>query len=246
MMGHTHALSGCAVWLVSMPLLSHAGMHLNPGEVAAGAAVCAGAALLPDLDHHDGTIANTYGPFTKVLCRGVAAISGGHRHATHTIAFAIAMALGCDWLSQHAVKAWWVVLFLIVGLGLRGVGVQVPRSDHFSALLNAALAGGITFLLAHQHFGQPTIPLHVFGLTLDWAGLAVGLGCLIHTLGDCLTPEGCPLLWPAQFRIEVPLVPRTDGAAEKWVIAPLLTFGVIILAVRSAMGDVAVHWLTRK
>src|SRR5215475_9986486 len=85
MMGHTHALAGAAAWLGVVPLLADHGMRMTPGQVLAGSVVCAGAALLPDLDHHDGSIANAFGPVTHVLCRFVAAVSGGHRHATHSL-----------------------------------------------------------------------------------------------------------------------------------------------------------------
>lgn len=245
MMGHTHALSGAAAWLALAPILSEHGMRMTPAQVAAGAIVCAGSALLPDLDHHDGTIANTYGPFTQVLCRGVAAVSGGHRHATHSFAFAIGAMFGANWLAEHAVKVWWGMLFLLVGLGLRGVGVRIAKSDHFSALFNAAIAAGVTLLLARLHFGGPGISYGWSGHYLEWAGLAVGIGCTMHILGDCLTPEGCPLFWPVQTHLEIPIVPRTDGRAEKWVVAPILTLAIIVLTFRTTAGTFATHWLQR-
>lgn len=244
MMGHTHALAGAAAWLAAAPFLAEHGMRMTPGQVTAGAVVCAGAALLPDLDHHDGTIANTFGPVTRILCKGVSLISGGHRHATHSLAFCVLMAVGADLLADHVVKAWWVMLFLLIGLGLRGIGIRVPEREHFDALLNAAIAGGLTYLMAGMHFAGPGIGLH--GFTLGWAGLAVGIGCLTHVITDSLTPDGCPVFWPIQYCVAVPVVPRTNGAVEKWVVTPLLTLGVVILAVRSAAGSFAVHWLQHR
>jgi membrane-bound metal-dependent hydrolase YbcI (DUF457 family) len=241
MMGHTHALAGAAAWLGIVPLLADHGMRMTPGQVLAGAVVCAGAALLPDLDHHDGSIANAFGPVTHVLCRIVAAVSGGHRHATHSLLFCLLTALGADWLATNAVQVWWGVLFLLIGLGLRGVGIRVPEREHFNVLLNGAIAGGLTYAMAGMHFAGPGID--IFGYVLGWAGLAVGLGGLTHVLTDCLTPEGCPVLWPIGFRMEVPVVPRTDGLMEKWVVTPLLTLGIVILAVRSTVGSFATHWL---
>jgi membrane-bound metal-dependent hydrolase YbcI (DUF457 family) len=241
MMGHTHALAGGAAWLGTVPLLADHGMRMTPGQVVAGSVVCAGAALLPDLDHHDGTIANALGPVTRILCRGVAAVSGGHRHATHSLVFCVLSAIGADWLAEHAVRAWWVMLFLLIGLGLRGIGIRVPEREHFNVVLNGAIAAGLTYVMAGMHFAGPGIDLH--GYTLGWAGLAVGLGSFVHVLTDCLTPAGCPVLWPVQARIEIPLVSRTDGVMEKWVVTPLLTLGIIILAIRSAAGSFATHWL---
>ncbi|MCW2948506.1 MAG: rane-bound metal-dependent hydrolase [Actinoallomurus sp.] len=241
MMGHTHALAGATAWLGTVPLLADHGMRMTPGQVVAGSVVCAGAGLLPDLDHHDGTIANAFGPVTRILCRGVAAVSGGHRHATHSLVFCVLALLGADWLAKHAVHAWWVMLFLLLGLGLRGIGIRVPEREHFNVLLNGAIAAGLTYVMAGMHFAGPGIDLH--GYVLGWAGLAVGLGSFVHVLTDCLTPEGCPVLWPIQTRFEIPVVPRTDGVMEKWVVTPILSLGMVVLAVRSAAGSFATHWL---
>ena len=37
---------------------------LTPAEFVAGAIICSGAAMLPDLDHPSATIAQTFGPIT--------------------------------------------------------------------------------------------------------------------------------------------------------------------------------------
>jgi membrane-bound metal-dependent hydrolase YbcI (DUF457 family) len=240
-MGHTHALAGAAAWLGAIPLLADQGMRMSPAQVAAGAVVCAGAAMLPDMDHHDGSIANAFGPVTRLLCRCVAAISGGHRNATHSLLFCAAATLGANWLARNAAHAWWGLLFLIIGLGLRGIGVSVPEREHYNLVVNGALAGGLTYVMAGMRFAGPGI--HIYGHVLGWAGLAVGLGCLVHVVTDCLTPEGCPVLWPFGFRAEIPLVPRTDGVMERWVVTPLLTLGIVVLAVRSTAGSYASHWL---
>ena len=117
MMGHTHALAGAVAWLGLVPFLADYGMKMTPGEIVAGSVVCAGAALLPDMDHHSGSIANALGPVTKVLCKGVAAISGGHRHATHSLMFVLVTMFGSDLLAQHFRPGWWVELFLLICLG---------------------------------------------------------------------------------------------------------------------------------
>src|SRR4051812_31713954 len=122
MMGQTHVLSGCVAWLAAIPLLPQLGLPLTPVQLAAGAALCAGGAMLPDIDHHDGTIANTFGPVTRLLCKAVSAVSGGHRHATHSILFAVAAGAGSTWLTLHTPIGWLVVVFLLMGLALRGFG----------------------------------------------------------------------------------------------------------------------------
>jgi membrane-bound metal-dependent hydrolase YbcI (DUF457 family) len=235
MMGYTHALSGTTAWLAAVPLVtsqSLLGSHavvLSPTQVAAGAVVCAGAALLPDIDHHDGTIANTYGPVTQVLCKVVGKISGGHRHATHSLVFAAAAGYGTDWLATHAVYAWWGALFFIVGLGLRGVGIGFQQRHYATGLLNTLLAAGIVYVMRD--------------LDMRFVGYAVALGCVAHLIGDCLTPQGCPVLWPVQTRFQAGILKRTGGTGERWVITPILTVAIVILAIRSAIGDQVTTWL---
>ena len=61
MMGHSHALSGAVAWLALAPATAAATHHsLSGASVLGGTLACAGAALLPDLDHPDGTIAHFF------------------------------------------------------------------------------------------------------------------------------------------------------------------------------------------
>ncbi|MEU8341647.1 Membrane-bound metal-dependent hydrolase YbcI, DUF457 family [Actinomadura meyerae] len=237
MMGKTHALSGALAWLAAVPVLGYErllGDHavsLSPEQVAAGAVVCAGAAILPDIDHHNGRIANTFGPITHHMCKWIGKLSGGHRQATHSILFAVGMGWAMDTLATHYLYAWWACLFMIVGLGLRGIGLDFEGKEPQSALADCALAL-IAVWLMHK-------------IDMSFVGFAVALGCFAHVVGDCLTPRGCPVFWPLPWRIDVPLVPRTDGKVERWVVMPVLTLGIAVLAVRSVLGDVTTQWLTR-
>jgi membrane-bound metal-dependent hydrolase YbcI (DUF457 family) len=228
MMGYTHALSGTAAWLAVVPVVtseSLLGTHavtLSAAQITAGAVVCAGSALLPDIDHHSGTIANAYGPVTKLLCKGVGKVSGGHRHATHSLLFAAGFGYGTDWLATHAVYAWWAVLFFLVGIGFK-------ERDYTTGLMNALLAATIVFLM--------------HGLDMRFVGYAVALGCVVHLIGDCLTPQGCPIFWPVQTKFQAGILKRTGGTGERWVVTPILTFAIILLAVRSAVGHQVTAWL---
>ncbi|TNY34863.1 metal-dependent hydrolase [Thermomonospora catenispora] len=234
-MGRTHALSGAVVWLAAAPALSQErwlgdfAVSLSPAQVAAGAVVCAGAALLPDIDHHNGRIANTIGPVTKSLCKWVGKVSGGHRQATHSILFALAAGLVMDLLATHVEYLWWVALFITVGFGLRGIGLDFEKHEVWSSVADCAVAALAVWWMST--------------LDMSFAGYAVTLGCLAHIAGDCLTPRGCPIFWPVKWRLDIPLVPRTDGKVERWVVGPVLTLAAAILAVRSVLGDVAVEWL---
>ncbi|WP_033424262.1 metal-dependent hydrolase [Actinomadura flavalba] len=235
-MGGNHALSGALVWLAAAPvlgqerLLGEAAVNLTPKQLLAGAVVTAGAALLPDIDHHNGRIANTFGPVTRVFCKYVGKISGGHRQATHSIFFAVLMGFAMWALATYAIYGWWAALFVIIGFGLRGIGFDFEGKEPQSSILDCVLAGLAVYLM-HD-------------LDMSFAGYAVALGCLAHIAGDCLTPRGCPVFWPLRARIGLPLIPRTDGKVERWVIAPVLTVGVVILTMRSVLGDLGVEILT--
>ena len=80
-MGTTHALSGAAAFLVAAPQVFP---DAGPAEIAAGAAIAAGFALLPDVDHPTATITNRL-PLGGLVARVVGAVSGGHRQGTHSL-----------------------------------------------------------------------------------------------------------------------------------------------------------------
>ena len=80
MMGRDHALSGAFVFAALATTL-----HVNDAHLAAGVALCAGAGVLPDIDHQDTSISSSFGFLTEGFSRLVAMLSGGHRHGTHSI-----------------------------------------------------------------------------------------------------------------------------------------------------------------
>src|SRR5687768_11880506 len=147
MMGPSHALSGAAVWLGgSWALQQFDVYHQTPLEIAVGTAVCAGGALLPDLDlsgrvtsgEGGATVANTFGRVTLFVAEVVEKASlvvykvtrlrndpereNGHRTLTHTLPFAAGMGALTTWACGAGGK-WAVigVLFLMLGLALRGL-----------------------------------------------------------------------------------------------------------------------------
>lgn len=233
MMGHSHALSGAAAWLLvapglaSLPALGGVAGELtpvvvnmlSPAELIAGALVCAGAAMLPDLDHPHATIAQTFGPATWVLSKFVNWASGGHRHATHSLLFALAAGLGCHFLAGSFSVGRDIVVILMIGLALRAVGIGVPGKTITSALVNVGLTAA-TFLVLRFH-----------DVGYLWLGLAIAIGCLAHVVGDCLTERGCPVLWPLKHRWVLPyrIGIKTGRAFEIKIVGPVLSIVVIAL-----------------
>jgi membrane-bound metal-dependent hydrolase YbcI (DUF457 family) len=211
MMGPSHALSGAAVWLGGTWALDHFGVYQqSPVEIAVGTAVCAGAALLPDLDmsgkvisgQGGATVANTFGRVSLFIAEVLEKFSltvyratkmkrdpdrdNGHRTLTHTIPFAV----GIGWLTTAATGfggKWAVIgiLFFTLGLALRGLFHRWALRAGW--ILITALAVGAayaTFLYLPADRGYPML------------GVAVGVGCFVHLLGDLITSAGVPILWP--------------------------------------------------
>ncbi|MGW5683770.1 metal-dependent hydrolase [Nonomuraea sp. NPDC003754] len=231
MMGHTHAMSGAAAWLglapplAMLPLLNESSRFietgimagaLTPAEIIAGALVCAGAAMLPDLDHPSATIAQTFGPVTWLLSKGVSWLAGGHRGATHSLAFAVAAGFGTHWLAGSYPIGRDVVVVLLIGLALRAIGIGIPGNKLGSAMVNIGLTAGLYVVFRSLEVGYA------------WLGLAVALGCLIHVVGDCMTERGCPVLWPMAYKFMLPwkIGIKTGKKFEQKILAPVLSVAI--------------------
>lgn len=237
MMARSHALLAAAGWLALAPPVAGAlGYPLDQGALAAGTVVAAGAALLPDLDHEDATAAGALGPLTRVLARGVGRLAGGHRQATHSLVFGPLMGLAA-WL----LVAWggrWATLALAAlcaSLALQALGVTIGKDGRLEWLQVAAVALALTWLAGRLAPGA-----------WEWLPVGVVAGCWLHTLGDMLTPGGVPLLWPSRQRVTVPLIARTNGWEEAFILAPALGVALLGLAwARFGSALVAVPWVAR-
>src|SRR5947209_17911118 len=112
MMGPSHALSGAAAWLAgSLALQHYAHFHQTPVQLAVGTAMCAGCALLPDLDlsgrvttdQGGATVAHAFGVISLFVAecvekgslgiydltrtRRAPRLPNGPRPCTHTLPF---------------------------------------------------------------------------------------------------------------------------------------------------------------
>ncbi|WP_285775555.1 metal-dependent hydrolase [Microtetraspora sp. NBRC 13810] len=231
-MGHTHALTGAVAWLAlapalaSLPYLSESTRliemgvmadALTPAELIAGALICAGAAMLPDLDHPSATIAQTFGPLTWALSKVVAWITGGHRGATHSLVFAVAVGIGAHLLANRYPLGRDILVVLMVGLALRAIGIGIPGKKFASAMVNIALTVGLFAVFRSYEVGYA------------WLGLAIGIGSFIHVVGDCCTEKGCPVLWPLRQRWVLPykIGIKTGRAFEQKFLAPVLSVAIV-------------------
>lgn len=262
MMGPTHALSGAAVWLAGSWALDHfVGYTQSPLEIAVGTAVCAGGALFPDLDlsgkvtanKGGATIARTFGVVSLFIAEVVEKISlgvyhatklskdpdrnNGHRTLTHTIPFTVLVGWGttalCNTYGKWAVIG---ILFFMIGLALRGLFDEwAKRAGWVVITLLSFGAAYFTYLNLPGDRGYPML------------GLAVGVGCFVHILGDIITSAGVPILWPIPIKRRMWLmvgIPnrfalKVGGKVETVVLRSAFT----VVSVLSATGLLAPHVL---
>lgn len=221
MLGHSHAVGGALAWAATAPLLpQYAGIAVGPRDLLVGTLVTAGAALVPDLDHHDSTIANFLGPPSELAARVMSFLSGGHRKGTHSFFF-VGLAGVATWAGVEYVGRWFVLgtVFVLLALAIKALHLCPPG--------DGAKVYGTVGLMALA--GTWTTATFLPG-AWDWLPYAMAVGCLAHIAADCLTDRGCPLLWPlSRTRIALPLISRTGNLVETWVIVPLMALGTMAL-----------------
>lgn len=195
MMGTSHAISGTAAWVAVTATAAPAlGWYpLTPSAVVLGAVVAAGSALLPDADHHNATIAHSVPVAGRVVAGTVGALTGGHRHGMHSLLAVIGVIAAGAGLSfiTWTPDGWAHPLQI-------GSAAAVMACTTFAAkALKVAKSWPVAWLVG----------LIVSGAVLLWASsefawlpVCLGVGYLTHLLGDVLTVEGVPLLWPARPR----------------------------------------------
>lgn len=221
-MGHTHALSGATAFLAAASLL-HLG---SPAAVAVGTVCAAGAALLPDLDHPSASPARTFGPASWLLAKAVSAVSGGHRHATHSLVGLAGFTTAAWWATHTGGRPLVIALTFLAGLAARAL---LPRGRDRKWKLDWADVASSVYAFAAgrvaQHLAAAQMDLRV----VPWA---VGIGVAAHIAGDMLTPEGCPLWWPRLKYYRLTEI-RTDSWQERWLVAGALYAVLGFIAVRT-------------
>jgi membrane-bound metal-dependent hydrolase YbcI (DUF457 family) len=126
------------------------------------------------------------------------------------------------------------ILFAMLGLAVRGLlhKVALHRGWILTTLFSAAAAFGAYVYLPAER-GYPML------------GVAVGVGCFVHLLGDLITHAGVPILWPLPTgrrmwrMIGVPnaLAVRVGGKVETILLRG--AFMVVSLAAAAALVGTA-------
>lgn len=229
MLGYSHAMSGAVAWLAIAPTATELlGMApLNEYELIAGTIATAGAALIPDLDHPQATIAHTFGFVSKAISKVTALLAGGHRQGTHSLIFVAGFALfsyfvGLGLNLVDSTLPPLIMMFLLASFAFRGLNIVPPKtSSSFKGIIVLLEAAGLVALL---HFLNQNSTL-----SWDWLWLAAGLGAFVHLLGDAITPEGVPFFYPLRSRFSIPIIAHTGNIMERVIISPLLTFALVYL-----------------
>ncbi|MGO4105607.1 metal-dependent hydrolase [Leifsonia sp. YAF41] len=212
MMGTHHAITGAAAWVAvtstatQIPTL---GWHpLGPVSVVLGAVVCAGAALLPDADHHNATIAHSLPGVGRLATGAVRAASGGHRHGTHSLLSAILVLGTALWLAQSSWYAEDRTGAVFVGSAIAAAALLAFAVKVLTVVpgwcqawaIGGTIAALISWLSPHQW---------------EWLPLCIAIGWAAHLAGDFLTTGGLPLFWP--LKVKAPrLVSRTPLLKALW------------------------------
>lgn len=177
-LGKTHVLVGAAVGASWSEFVAHS----SPAHTAVFAGFTGALALWPDIDQCGSTVARSLGFVSTAVAWVIRAISGGHRHGTHTLP-GIAITAALARLSCQFLPAWPATVFLALVLTfsvsgmLEDLGIlRSHPADLAAALVSAAVIW--------RGYDLAAIPL------------AVLLGCCAHAFADMLTDSGVMLFWP--------------------------------------------------
>lgn len=250
-MGAAHAVTGAAAWLAiagTVPGTLGLVPHVDGPALAVGTVVAAGAALLPDIDHHNGTIAHSLPPISNWVAKVSEKLSGGHRQGTHSlvglgVAMVGALAVGPlqgrvgDLGIIHVGSG--VGALLLSAFALRTL--RVTRGRWGAWLASLALAASVVIFGADNWLWFPT---------------AVGVGYIAHLVGDFVTAGGIPIFWPivvkppkwwrktpvlsalwrANGNLALPLLGKT-GSNREWLVITLVTSWFTLIAIRQWAGQ---------
>jgi membrane-bound metal-dependent hydrolase YbcI (DUF457 family) len=212
MLAISHAASGLLTGLAVAEVT-----HLPMTGAVTLAALTAGFATLSDLDSCGSCAARSLGFLSIGFAHFVRLVSGGHRHATHSI-LGVAVFTGAAWAAcQFRGEPYGrVVLAAFLALAI-AAGLRALRlGGHYADVLAVGAAAGVAWS----------------GRDLALIPLAAGLGTATHVAGDCLTDVGCPLLWPVSLRhfgLPRPVAFTTGHAVERFAVDPLIVAGTGLL-----------------
>lgn len=211
MMATGHAVSGASIWLAGWSWAAVADLaHPRADVLLIGTLVSAGAALYPDIDHPSSRIARCGSKLTWWVAKSHAFVGrhihaatkldadrrdgDGHRTITHTLVFAVLVGAVCAGLAGAYGR--WATAAIVFFFTSIGVNAMVAKGKVKLRKVKLAkglrLSRGVWYGLLLAAGAFVLVPGNTW-----WLGLAVGMGCVSHCLGDAITASGCPMFWPA-------------------------------------------------
>lgn len=227
MMGRTHALSGAALFTAgTIPL------GLPWHQVLIGAVACAGAAVLPDIDHHGSHVARTFGPLTRGFAWVVGKVAGGHRNGTHSAMgvglLASVVFFASAVYTQDRATLWtgcviagaMLVVGLVIGLFSKGRGraaYKKPWHGFLSIMACVLVAAAIG--LGTYRFGQD-------------AGVVLVAAILVLVLAAAIRPLNIKGIWD-----DLSPIPITFALLWFHVDLSVLPYAIVVGVVIHICGD---------
>lgn len=188
MMGHNHAISGAAAWVAVAASTNHFPglglVQIEPWQVLTGAVVCAGAALLPDADHHNATIAHSVPVIGGAVAGAAGKLSGGHRHGMHSLLAIAVTWFATVWIGRLLVPvappAWVnlaVVLslctFLAAAIGWATRKLGLVRRGAAAIFISLLIAGSVVAAVTLTPLGSRVSDLSPETVEIPVAAVAV-------------------------------------------------------------------------
>lgn len=188
-----------------------------------GTIVTAGAAMLSDIDHASGTIAYSLPDVkigsltlipspTRAMAKFFGWLSGGHRHGTHSILGILFFGLLTWAADQVRIGVYGrelpvlsaLITVLLMAYATKALGINTALSRAAKGTRSRGVIGGIIGGVLGSWVGPWVLALTGSGLitwygntsTWSWLWISVLVGCFIHCVGDSLTPQKVPWLWP--------------------------------------------------
>lgn len=253
MMGKSHAISGAAAW-VAVTSTAPFALGLAPlpaSSILLGSIVTAGAALLPDADHHNGTIARSGGAITRTAAAAVGKASGGHRHGLHSLLAIVGFYVAALFAAK------WEATVPFFGLIPAGSTLMLIALLAFATKALRLQKGGAIKLWATSLVAALTL-LYFAPAELAWVPMAVLVGVILHLIGDFITTGGLPLFWPVTIKppksiandpvlgkiwqrngyFALPVLGNTGSARETILVVALSAYAIV------GLGFAAVDFVT--
>lgn len=244
MMGRTHAAVGAATWLAVAPLEASWTHHpIGVAALAWGVAVAAGAGLLPDIDHPNASIAHTFPIVSEPLAEFIGKVSGGHRHATHTVVATATVTAGMWGLGVYDRYTALAAVLLLVAFAAH-TGRTMRR---FSAILFACGLAALVVRWAPPGRWEPAWAVTRLHWAVahvppgPWLPAAVGVGYLSHLVVDMINQPLPMFLWP--LRTHVGIRGFRVQTFPEYVFAACVTTAFWWMAY-GAFAPTLTHWST--